>query len=145
MDLKVAASALLTLMNQQVALASFDVVEIHLYTNDFTPGATTALADFEEANYTGYVFQNAARMGVAYDDGAGQSIIEIAARIFQPTDDAVSNVIFGYYLVGGAASVFDNELIAAARLNAPVTLAGPTDALVVQPRFALGFPIGVPG
>jgi len=145
MLLKVNREALLAVLDSFIGQDGFLSTIIHLFQNDVTPTADSLPADFDEATYTGYAAANVLILGLSYDDGAGQALIELAAHAFQPTGTAISNVIYGYWLEGGPDGPAVGKLYAAARLDEPRTLASGNDILVVQSRFALGFPIGIPG
>jgi len=144
MDLKVSGAALLSLLDAGITAEFFLGTIVHLYQNDVSPSADSVPADFDEATYTGYAPAVVTLLGTSYDD-AGQACVEMAAVIFQPTGTAIPNVVYGYWLEGGGDSPMVGAFMGGARFDEPKTLASANDAKVVQPRFAIGFPVGVPG
>lgn len=117
-------------------------VSVRLFQNDIMPTPATALTDFTVATYTGYAAQLADPLGFPYDDVQGNVLQEFTQVLFQPTGTAISNVIYGWYAVGGAGT-FSGVLLAAKRLDVPVTLASALDALPVSIRIAYNQPQGI--
>jgi len=116
---------------------------VHLFTNDVDPGPAALIADFVEADYDGYgSVLVPSTLGDPYDDGNGNAIQEAPAMIFQPTGSTTPNVIVGWWMDGTWAGT-GARVVAYTRLPAPVTLATPLDALVVQSRVALNQPVGI--
>lgn len=116
---------------------------VGLFQNDFTPLPTSVPADFTAATYDGYASLSTTILGTAIDDDNSNARLEYDANLFQPTGSGTSNVIYGWYIVGGVGTTFDGKVIAAKRFPAPITLATPDDGVVVQPTVAINQPVGI--
>lgn len=123
---------------------AIDDMSVRLFQNDLIPSPTTVIGDLTVATYTGYANQTAGSLGAPYKDALGNAIQEYDAVYFGATGSAIGNVVYGYYLVGGTG-VLAGKLLAVVRFDEPVTMAAVGDVVLVQPRFALGLPIGVHG
>jgi len=130
-----------------IALANVPITNlplIRLYVNDLDPTADMVLADFTEADYTGYSEVAVDTLGVAWDDAGGNARQEYEAALFQPTGTAVPNVIVGWYMVGGGVGLPITDLVMAAeRFPVPVTLASAADLVIVQAVLGINQPQGL--
>jgi len=109
----------------QTALA---VSTIKLFKNDMVPDVGTVLADFTEADFSGYAAQAVATWGVPYIDqvNGGVSITAPAHQFQAANPTTVPNTVYGYYLedTGG-------NLVQAGRFDAPIDMVQPSDGFVL--------------
>ena len=106
----------------------------HLYQNDYTPTETSALADFTEANFTGYSAQTVAATAWnnSVTDGSGTTCAD-APDISWTNTGTTSQNIYGYYVTDTA----NTTLLWAERFsNAPRTL-NPNDTFTLTPKMCL--------
>lgn len=119
-------------------------VTIHLIAAPFTPTPNAVVADFTEADYTGYAAVNVTEAGpVAWDDELLNGVQSFGAAHFQPTGTTVTNTIYGYWvtmnvLTGGSVT----ELVDVMTLKEPVPLLSTADALDIVYLFKVGAPAG---
>jgi len=98
--------------------------EMRLYKNNVTPGETTVLADFTQADYTGYAAQNAVFPVFTTDVNGKASSGPLIFDFLGPTSGAAQDV-YGWYLVSTGTGT---KLVAAARFTgAPKNLATTAD------------------
>jgi len=117
-------------------------VQIGLFQNDIIPTSETVMADFDEADYTGYVQQASNPLGTASDDAAGNGLIEMSAVNFQPTAATVGNTVYGWFMISSWGGMSGGQVVASGRFENPVPLMGPLDNLIVQPRLGCNQPVG---
>ena len=117
-----------------------DPVTCNLFQNNYTPTLTSQLSDFTVADYTGY-----AAVGMADTWGGATWQTQEAAvaysstAVFAPTGTAVTNTIYGYYLLDHSGNLLGGE-----RLANPVNLLGPTTILHIVIPFGIA-DAGIPG
>lgn len=109
-------------------------VKIHLYQNNLVPIATTPLASFTEATFTGYVAQAAGTWGMPYIGADSLPHVTAPGLQWQPTDAVTPNIIYGWYATNTAGTV----LLFAAAFPAPIPMMDTTHAVVMQPDFIYG-------
>jgi len=123
--------------------AAFDTVLVHLYTNNTLVLLPNVLvADFDEADFTGYVAQ-------ALDDAVlipmlnplGDLVATFPHVDFVPTGTAVGNTVYGWWMDGVVAGV-GTVVIAAGEFETPLVVTGPLTPVQVEPRFPVGQPRG---
>lgn len=107
--------------------------KIKLYKNDITPDETSELADFTEANFSGYAEQTLVPDGTAaIVDGKAQQSFDDA--VFSHDGGATPNDIFGYFVVDST----ETDLLWAERYaSAPATLNGSGQTYTVEPVLTL--------
>jgi hypothetical protein len=111
-------------------------VNVHLFKNDLTPTINTVLADFSEADFSGYSLVGPIQWGNMFINTAGQGVIvSLTSCQFIATGSTFQDVIYGYYVTQGTAPVL---LRFAERFPAPVAISAANDAVVVLPQFTLG-------
>lgn len=104
--------------------------KIHLYQNDYTPVHDSAVSDFTEANFPGYMAQNLSSWGYPYLNAAFQGEIDHPIVTWLMTGSSPTNNIYGYYV-----TTFAGDLLYAERNpSAPVAMdaAGKTYSIVPQ-------------
>jgi hypothetical protein len=84
---------------------------VKLYKNDITPDQTTVLADFDEADFTGYAASAAITWGAAFTDILGLTHLIGDIKTFTLSALTTVNTVYGYYITNGA------DLIAASRFD----------------------------
>lgn len=107
---------------------------LKLFKNDVTPGESTVVGDFTEADFSGYAAKTLTNSSwaAATTDGGGSSSSSYAEQTFTPTADPAQD-IYGYYIVGATSG----KLMWAERFSdAPRNVAGGDD-LKVTPKFGL--------
>jgi len=106
-----------------------DLLHLHLFKNNFTPGFTTVLADFTESDFAGYAVVDVDPANWPTPTSVAnraQSIYQPAPLIFTPSSG--SQNAYGYYLTDNSDSV----VMLAERFNDAPQLITPTaPALVV--------------
>lgn len=108
---------------------------LHLFKNNFTPTNISTIADFTEADYTGYAASTvAAWIAVAWQSQGAAVAYAAGSHTFQPSGTTVGNVIYGYYLASGDMTP---HLIGAELLSVPFSLASPLDQLVISPVLSV--------
>lgn len=106
-------------------------VVLKLFTNDYTPVASSAAGDFTEATFTGYSGETLARASFndATTDGNGKAQITYADLTW--TLDANPATVYGYYVTDAGGNLLFAERFAQARSL------GVGDSLVLSPKFTL--------
>jgi hypothetical protein len=108
-------------------------VKLGLAAAPFTPTPDLLLASITEANYTSYARQTVA-WGGAYDDGTGNpTVAAVPSLLFQPSDAASPNTIYGHFLT----NVAGNLLLGAELFNAPFNLPDQFSAINDTPVVTL--------
>lgn len=114
-------------------------VTVRLAKAVFVPSADLVLADITEADYTGYLPQMCAEVGVAWDDDDGNAVHSFAGAHFQPTGSVITNTIFGYVTTwapdAGAVEVVEQVLF-----PVPIPMESVADAIDVIPLLKIGQP-----
>lgn len=127
--------ALLAVLQADVTILTGS--EVHLYKNDYAPTKLSVVADFEEADFSGYVEETAAWEGIPYNLPNGQ--VEIAAETVQfnqvPAEPNVTNTVYGWYLLAAGG-----QLLAAERFESPKFFAVAGDSLAFAPLFQMRSP-----
>jgi len=118
-----------------------DDTKIHLIKTPFTPTEDAVIADFDEADYTGYAAQTILPAGtIAWDDAALNAVQSFASAHFQPTASTVTNTIYGYYVTGTVKAPTLDQLIDVFAFDVPVPLLGTADALDIVYEMKIGMP-----
>lgn len=131
-------TAMLDLLDALIATgAPLDDCKLYLFSNDLIPDATTLVADLTAPLYTGYAASAVLVWGAPFVDALNNGQLRAQHIQFQPTGTAVGSTIFGWYITGATPALYP---IVVERLPEPVPLTGPTDALLIEPRFTLRQP-----
>jgi hypothetical protein len=112
----------------------FNGCKLGLNTNAIEPVPTNVLADFVEANYTGYAHSAAVVFGAPALNAAGQIESLGTLTTFQPTDAVTPNMIQGVIMVDGTGAV----LRGAQSLDNPYPLPAADSAIHIVPRLTFG-------
>lgn len=131
------------LVNTQVSLQQFvqtirdflngQALTIRLFQNDHVPADTDTLADYVAATFTGYVPLNIIDWSGGTWDPSGAAFITAPTKNFNQTGTAITNTIFGYYVISGGGTLMFAERNPAG--GVPMNQAGYTYAVV--PRWQL--------
>lgn len=123
MKLVYAKSAKDDMSTALVAVGSpFNNPNLHLFKNDFSPGASNELVDFVEADFDGYAAQAVALIGGHYGPD-GEFYNSFAPAPWIMSGETHPQTVFGWFLT----DVTNDLLLASARFDAPVYLAHTSD------------------
>lgn len=109
----------------------FDQPTFRLFTNDFTPDASSVIADFTEADFDGY--EELLVFGSLFENDA-DSLFEKQhpAAVFAHDGTGTAQTIYGWYATGNVNNpasathtALQTEVMACERFASPITL--PTD------------------
>ena len=97
-------------------------VKIKLFKSDHTPATGSVIADFTEADYSGYASQDSDPVSVTWDSSAGgKAIFLFTQKTFTRGAGGTTNTIYGYFIQindhGGT-----QKLLMAEKFSAPVVL-----------------------
>jgi len=104
-------------------------IKLKLYKNPLAPQPSNLLADFTEADYTGYAESAALTWSPAVGDGSGTWQLIGSPETWAPTGTTVPNTIYGVYAVDTAGTT----LIFSEQFASPVPMAALTDSLTYLP------------
>lgn len=113
-------------------------VTVKLFSNNFTPIESSLLADFTEADFTGY----AAATGSAFladvinGDGSVSSVMSLNVQFVQ-TAITISQLVYGYFILDNGGSLIGGE-----RLNTPVNFNATGVGVTIAAAITAG-PAGV--
>lgn len=107
--------------------------KVKLFKNEKTPSSGDVLADYTEADFTGYVESTAVTWGTPYVDEVGRAVILGDLKTFAATGSGTTNIIYGYYVVDSAEEV----LLYAEKFEEPRDMDETADAIPVIPRVVL--------
>lgn len=85
--------------------AFLNTCTLRLYQNDYDPIPTSTVANFTQANFTGYAAIAVNTWGDAFLNGDGYAQIEEVARTFTCTGALTPNTIYGYYITDPAGDL----------------------------------------
>lgn len=134
--------SLVRVLDGFAAIPGWESNHVRLYKTDVALSPAMVAADFTEADYTGYVAQEAVPEGAAYDDEMGNARQALEGLTFRPTGTTITNVIYGYYITAVFAGSGE-VLVAAQSFPEPVTMASALDVLQFFPQYVLGQPVAV--
>lgn len=118
---------------QAAATALLDGAKLHVFKNDYTPSPSSVLADFEEADFTGYAAVTLDDWGEAFLQADGSGVMVHSSIQFTPSGTAIDNTVYGWYITDTAGTGY----IAAGLFEEPVSLASNDDAAVAVPALIL--------
>lgn len=104
--------------------------QIRLYKNDYTPVAGSTLANFTEADFSGYSSLTLTGGSNAVMDG-GRAKVGYSARVFTHDGGVTANQIYGYYVQNSGGDL----LFAERDPDAPRTMAVLNDTIAVVVNF----------
>lgn len=105
--------------------------ELKLFKNDFNPVDGTILADFVEADFSGYAAITVNDWGAVFTDGAGTARTESTTKVFSHNGGGTSNSVYGYFFVANGKVMF-----AGRSDSAPVTMSSASHTFSVLPKYA---------
>lgn len=91
---------------------------VRLFKNNLIPDQTTVLADYEEADFTGYAESSAVVWESAFTDILGQGHVLGDLKTFAQTAVTVTCTVYGWYLVNGTTLLAGNRFDVAQPMNA---------------------------
>lgn len=121
------------------ALITATHLKVRLFSNNYTPIATTVVSDFTEATFTGYAAQNVPALSTVFTNAAGQAEIDAnATNFFQATDAVSPNTIYGYWIADETSTPI---LMWCEKFDTPIdmTTAGKTLILLLRLILASAF------
>lgn len=119
------------------ARTALAVAILHLYKDIGAPiSPSTVLADFTEADYSGYAVQTITTWLTSYLDPAGGASIQSGTHQFNyvpPGGGPVANIVKGFYLEDATG-----KLIVAGNFDNPITMTALGDAIPVNITLNFG-------
>lgn len=109
------------------ATANWDGGKMKLFKNDITPDATSKLADFVEADFSGYAESPALTSGDQFQGPDGKWKVLSQRVQFDHDGGSVNNTVFGFYVVKGAAP--NTMLVGAHRFEVAEPMASAANAI----------------
>ena len=112
-------------------VADFEaLVSLRLFQNNWTPTVTDTVANYTEATFSGYAAVDiSALWGAAYTNGAGQGEIDCPEQTFAFGGGAISNYVYGAYVLSAGGI-----LVYAERFAAPVYMSASPDQIIYTPK-----------
>jgi hypothetical protein len=98
MSLVFANEGLVNVLNKLTAATGWANVRIKLYKNNYTPLHSSVLADFTEADFSGYTAVTPS-YGSATLSGDTATTTDSSSRDFTHDSGGTTNTIYGYYVV----------------------------------------------
>lgn len=108
---------------------------LRLFKNDITPGVSSALADFTEANFSGYS-EGTPSWGSFALNGSNAAESVASQISYSHNGGGTSNTIYGWYLVE-IDGTLGNKVLAAERFANPITMAASGDVIRITPTETL--------
>jgi len=111
------------------------ITTYRLFKNDFTPDADSVLADFTEADFSGYAQVFPAEAFFKNDtDNRFEHQHEVG--VFSHNGGATSNTIYGWYAVGTVNDGLgtQSEVMMAERFASPITMQESGDSIRIHPH-----------
>jgi len=104
---------------------------LKLFQNNHTPAVTDTEANYTEASFSGYAAVDIhALWGAAFVNASGQGEIDCTTQTFAFGGGAVTNLVYGAYVVDNAG-----KLIYAERFAAPISMSASPDQIIYTPKF----------
>jgi hypothetical protein len=104
--------------------------KVKLFQNDILPGASTVVADLEEADFDGYTPEVVTALLPAYLDPAGGASAQIGTVQFDHTGGPVANVCYGFWVEAAAG-----DLWLVGRFEEGIPMGKVGDALPIDVKF----------
>lgn len=105
---------------------------IHLYQNNYIPTIFSTVADFTEADFSGYGTSIVLTWGVPFINGSNQAEIDALAVTWTRSGGPTSNTVYGIYVTDNAGN-----LAYAERFPAPINMVSIGDAITYTPKATL--------
>jgi hypothetical protein len=107
-------------------------VDVHLYQNDYAPDPGTVLADFTEADYSGYTEETITPASwPIFFQGISQVVAVGPGIVFTPNASTIANVIYGYYVTDSTGT----RLLWAERFAEQKVMNGVTTGFTLVPAI----------
>ena len=104
---------------------------LKLFQNNHVPAVTDTEANYTEATFSGYAgIDIHALSGAAFVNGSGQGEVDCTTQTFSFSGGAISNLVYGAYVVDSAG-----QLVYAERFAAPVSMSASPDQIIYTPKF----------
>lgn len=113
-------------------VADNQLQKIRLFKNNHTPVFTDTVADYTEANFSGYVGPTSVVWGAAFVNGANQGEIDAAELTWTHSGGGTANTVYGIYVTDSAGN-----LCYAERFDAPVSMGSAGDKIRYTPIATL--------
>jgi hypothetical protein len=105
---------------------------LKLFQNDTVPAYTDTVADYVEADFSGYIAGTAITWGVPIINGSNQGELNGTQINFTHNGGSTANTIYGIFVVDGSG-----DLLYAERFPAPIAMGSGGDTIPYVPRFTL--------
>lgn len=106
-------------------------VKLKLFKSNTTPTQATVLADFTEADFSGYNYATPS-FGAATTDGSNKGVIQdSAARVFTHNGGGTANTVYGYYI----EDTTNGKLLWAERFDASQSVSANGDNISVTAKL----------
>lgn len=107
---------------------------LRLYKNNYTPVAGSVLADFTQADFSGYPAGGIAlTYAAAATNGSGQAAMAADEEVFEHDGGGTANTVYGYYIVNTGT----NKVIKAEKFDAAVSMGVLGDKITVNETYLL--------
>lgn len=117
-------------------VAAINDVDVKLFQNDMTPTEDSGLADFTEADFSGYAASAGAQLSAPYPNEQGLPESNTGLLNYTHSTGLVNNTIYGYYGVNTGVLQF------AQRFSEPVEMAAASTPLMFVAKYILPLPEG---
>lgn len=91
-------------------IATLNTYVLRLYKNNHTPVDTDTVADYTEANFTGYSSIPLNAWGTAFLNGSNKGQTEMSTQFFTQTGTGTTCDVYGYYVTDGSGNLIWAEL-----------------------------------
>jgi hypothetical protein len=125
-----------TLLSQLAELSGvgdlYDGALVHLYKSPVVLSETTELADFVEADFTGYAPSTAITwQAPAYAPDGRPTLVGGMKTFDAAAPFTIANTIYGYYITNGAGTVY----LWAREFDTPIGISGALQSIDVVPSY----------
>lgn len=114
---------------------------IKLFQNNVTLTPDMVVGDFTEADFSGYADAEVTSTGTAWDDENLNGVMSFTGVHFQGSTGAITNTIYGWYMIATVSGPTPDELVQAVLFDTPIPINGSMDAIDFAPTFKLGQPV----
>jgi len=103
---------------------------IRLFKNNLTIDQNTVLADFTEADFSGYAEVSRNTWTTPATDSDGNAYTQCASAVFQHNGGVTANTIYGWYLIDGNGDLVLGEKFAASKSMSTIS-----DIITIAPKI----------
>ena len=111
---------------------NFGGMTLKLYKNNYTPVDASLLANFTEADFSGYAAASPV-MGIPVEVANKAVMQDTSSRTFTHNGGGTSNTVYGYFVLSNPGP----DLVWAERFPAGITMAANGDQISIQLQFTL--------